>query len=74
MTYKRRTMGGGGATFRERKKTRVSCTMCGVAVVSSYLKARIARSHGIWVPHTRGVYEVGGGTSTYVVSFPRVVQ
>ena len=30
--------------------------------------------HGICVPHTGGVGEVGGGTTTYVVSFPRVLK
>ena len=34
----------------------------------------MARSHSICVPHTRGVYEVGVGMSTYVVSFPRVLH
>ena len=30
--------------------------------------------HGICVPHTRGVDKVGGGPTTYIVSFPRVLQ
>ena len=48
--------------------------MCGVTVVASYLKAHTASSHGIYVSQTRGVHEVGGGLTTYVVSFPRVLQ
>ena len=44
-----------GETFREQKKTRVSCTMCGVTVVVSCLKAHMTSSHGICVPQTRGV-------------------
>ena len=39
--YKRWAMGE-GATFRERKKTRVSCNECGVTVAASYLKTHMA--------------------------------
>ena len=63
-----------GATFRERKTTRVRCATCGVTVAESYLKAHMSTSHGICVPQTRGVNEVGEGTTTYVVSFPKVLQ
>ena len=73
IAYKVRATGE-GETFRERKKERVSCDTCGVAVVAFYLKAHIARCHGICVPQTRGVDEVGGGPTTYVVSFPKVLQ
>ena len=65
---------GEGATSRERNKTRVSCATCGATVAASYLKAHMARSRGISVPQTRGVDEVGGGPTTYVVSFPKVLQ
>ena len=41
---------GEGANFRERKKTRVSCATCGVMVAESYLKAHMARGHGICAP------------------------
>ena len=51
--YKRQTTGE-SATFRERMKTRVSFTMCGVTVAASYLKAHMTRSHGICVSQTRG--------------------
>ena len=67
-------MTGEGETFRERNKTSVIYTTCGVTVATSYLKSHMARSHGICIPHTRGVNGVGGGTTTYVVSFPRVLQ
>ena len=49
LAYKRQVVGE-GATFRERKKTRVSCTVCGVTVTASYLKAHMVISHGICVP------------------------
>ena len=60
LAYKRKATGG-RETFRERKKTRVSQTVCGVTVVASYLNTHMSRSHGICVPQTRGVDEVGGG-------------
>ena len=63
-----------GSTFRERKKTRVICSMCGVTVTAPYLKYHMARSCGICVPQTRGVDEVVGGPTTYVVSLPKVIQ
>ena len=65
---------GEGAAFRYQKKARVSCTTCGITVTESYLKAHIARSHGICFPQTRGVDEVRAGPNTYVVSFPKVLQ
>ena len=45
-----------------------------MTVAASYLKAHMASSHGICFPHIRGVDEVGGGPTTYVVSFPKVLQ
>ena len=42
-------------------------------MVALYLKALVARIHGIYVPHTRGVDKVRGGLNTYVVSFPGVL-
>ena len=39
-----------------------------------FLKAHKARIRGICVPYTRGVYEVEGGPTKYVVSFSNVVQ
>ena len=39
-----------------------------------YLKEHMARSYCICVPQTRVVNEVVGGTTTYVVYFPRVLQ
>ena len=52
----------------------MSCIVCGVTVAASYVKTHMSRSHGICVHHTRGVDEVGGGPSTYLVSFPRLLQ
>ena len=63
MEYKRWATGEGG-NFRERKKTQVSCTECGVNVAASYLKTRMEQIHGTCVPQTRGVDEVGGGPTT----------
>ena len=64
---------GEGATFRERKKTWVSCTKCIVTVVASYLKTHMMQIHVICIPQTRGVDEVGGGPTTSMVFFPRVL-
>ena len=52
----------------------VSCTVCSVTVTESYLKIHMAIIHGICVSQTRGVDEVGGGLSTYVLSLTRVLQ
>ena len=52
----------------------MSCTKYVMTVVASYLKTHIALIHGICVPQTRGVYDVGGGATTYVVSLHRVLQ
>ena len=65
---------GEGANFRERKKARVSCAMCNVTMAESYLKAHMARSHGICVTQIRGVNEVGGGTTKNVVYFPKAIK
>ena len=66
---------GEGETFRERNQVRVSCTVCGVAVESSYLKGHMVRQHGRRPTQTREV-EIGGGglQITYVVSIPRVLK
>ena len=40
LAYKMRATGE-GATSRERKKTRVSCTVCGVTAKASYLKTHM---------------------------------
>ena len=65
---------GEGVTFRERKKTRGSCALCSIMAAASYLKGHMARIHGICVFQTRGVDEVGGRPTTYVVSFPKVIK
>ena len=73
LAYKRQATGE-SETFRERNKTRASCSMCGVTVAASYLKTHMARSHGICIHQTRGVDGVGGGPTTYVVPSPKVLQ
>ena len=61
-------------TFSKRKKMWVSCTECGVIVAALYLMAHMEKIHGICAPQTRGVDKVGGGATTYMVSFTRVFQ
>ena len=51
--YKQQAMGE-GEIFRERKKTQVSCTKCGVMVAASYIRAHMARIHVICVPQRGG--------------------
>ena len=46
---------------------------CDVAVASSYLKTHMAQIHVICVLQARGVDDVGGVPTTYMVSFPRVL-
>ena len=43
-------------------------------LAESYLKDHMAGSHGIYVPQTMGVDEVGGGLTTYVMNLPKVLQ
>ena len=64
---------GDRETFREQKNTRVSSATCGMTLADSYIKIHMVRSHGICVPQTRGFDGVGGGPTTYVVLFPRVL-
>ena len=68
----RRVKGGGDS--RERKNLLVIFTEFGVTVAASCIRSHIAQIHGIFVPQTRGVDKVGGGPTTYVVSFPRIFQ
>ena len=46
---------GEGETFRERKRSRVSCAEYGVTVAALYLKGNTERKHGRSVPQTREV-------------------
>ena len=48
--------------------------MCGVTVEASYLKTHMARIYYICILRTRGVDELGECPSTYVVSFPIILQ
>ena len=45
-----------------------------MTVTASYLKSHMAKIHGICIPQTRGGDKVRGVPTTYVVSFPRVLQ
>ena len=71
--YKRRIMGK-GEMFIQRKRTRLSCTKCGTTVAALYLKYHMEQLHRIYIPHTRGVKDGGGGPTTCVVSSPRVLK
>ena len=71
--YKRRATGEGD-TFRERKKTRVSCKECVTTMAELLLLHHMERSNGIVIPHNRGVEFGRGVPETYVVSFPLVLN
>ena len=63
-----------GKTIKERKRMWVSCTKCVVTVAALYLKQLMARLHVICAPNTRGVGELWGVPTTYVVSFPIILR
>ena len=52
----------------------VSYTKCVVTMASSYLKQHMASLHGICVPQTIVFKEEGEVPTTYVVSFPKILQ
>ena len=66
----KRWLTGKRKKFRERKRTQVSCNYCVVNVAELYLKDNTGRIHIICIPQMRGFEEIGGGPTTYVVSFP----
>ena len=71
--YKRRSTGE-GPTFPERKKTRVSCEVCGETMADSSLRHHTHRENGIVLPQVRGVDVGGGGLNIYKVSFPWILK
>ena len=71
--YKRRATGE-GATFQERKRTRVRCVECRGTMAESSIFHHIEISHGIVLPQIRDVDIGGGGLQTYVVSFPQILN
>ena len=72
--YKHRTTRE-GATFRERKRERASCTEYGVTVAASSVKGHMETKNDISIPQTREVGIGGRGEPvTYVVSFPWVLK
>ena len=75
LSYKRRASLE-GEKFRERKRARVSCTVCGVTVAVSSLKEHMERQHGRSTLHMREakIWGGGGGPFTYVVFFSRVLK
>ena len=71
--YKLKATGEGG-TFREQKKTRVSCEECGTAIKALLLRHCMDIFYGIVISYTQGL-DIGGVVpETYVVSFPRVLK
>ena len=71
--YKIRAMGE-GATYREHKILWVSFSECGVTVAQSYLNQHMASLHRLCVPQTRWVDKKGEVPTTYVMSFPHILQ
>ena len=71
--YKRRETGE-GEKFWERKRTSVSYLECGTEVAASSIRNHLWQSNGVILPQTRGVHVGGGGATTYVVSFPRILK
>ena len=63
-TYKQRATGEGDY-FRERKRTWVSCTECGVMIAALLLKAHMERQHGLISPQMWAVDE-GWGRSSHI--------
>ena len=63
-----------GTRHREQKRLRVSCTEYGMMVAQSYLKQHMESLHGLCAPQMRGVDEKGEGPTTYMVSFPQIIQ
>ena len=63
-----------GAIFRERKRSGVSFSECGVTVAESSLKGHMKRHCVRSVTQTREVEIVGGVLVTYVVYFHRVLK
>ena len=71
--YKRRATGE-EATFREQKKTRVSCEECRIEMTALSLRDHMERSHGIVMLQTQEV-DVGGGVpEIYAVPFSQVLK
>ena len=61
-------------TFWEWKRSRVSCAECREVMVESFLRHHMESSHGIVLPHNRGVEICGGGSKTNRVSFTWVLK
>ena len=71
--YKRRSTGE-GATFRERKQVRVSCTLCRVTVAALSLKGHMLRQHGRSPPQIREVQIWGEGYNYLCGFLPPVTE
>ena len=71
--YKRRSTGE-GTTFQERKRTRVSCEVCGRTMSASSLRCCKERKHGRVLPQVRGLDVGRGGLDVYRVWFPLILK
>ena len=65
-TYTRQDTGE-GPKFLERKRTRISCEVCGGTIAASSLQHHMERSHGRVLPKVRGVDVGRGGLKVYKV-------
>ena len=65
---------GEGPTFRERKRTRVSCEVWGGTMAASSLQHHIARQHGRVFPQVRGVDFGVGVQELYKLSVPQILK
>ena len=63
-----------GTTFRERKRTRVSCEECGETMADSSLQNHMDRAHGKVLTKARGMDVSGGGLEVYKMSFTWILK
>ena len=59
--------------FRERKRTQVSCEVCGAITTASSLRNHMERKHGKILTQTCGMGVRVGRAENCVVSFPCVL-
>ena len=72
-SYKQRATGG-GPTFQERKRIRLSYELCGGTMAASSLRQHMERTHGIVFLQVRGGDVGGEGLEVYKVSFPWILN
>ena len=62
------------ATFWESKRSRVILSGYVATIVASSIRHLMERSHWVITPQRQGVDVGGGGFTTYMVSFPRILS